>query len=132
MRIPNGRRARKTESGASAENTRPLGATWRTASRWRAPVVFSALAAGAALAAPAVASASPLPSPVAGHVYLDDNTAGSNTIAVFDRHADGSLTSLPGSPFAAGGAGTGAGPGVRGRRADRLPAGATPAGIAVS
>jgi len=67
------------------------------------------VAAGAVLAAPAVASASPLPSPVTGHVYLDDNTAGSNTIAVFDRHADGSLTRLPGSPFAAGGAGTGAG-----------------------
>ena len=109
MKIPNGRRARKTESGASAENTRPLGATWMRASRWRAPVVFSALAAGAVLAAPAVASASPLPSPVTGHVYLDDNTAGANTIAVFDRHADGSLTPLPGSPFAAGGAGTGAG-----------------------
>ena len=54
-------------------------------------------------------SASALPSPVTGHVYLDDNTAGSNTIAAFDRHADGSLTPLPGSPFAAGGAGTGAG-----------------------
>jgi 6-phosphogluconolactonase len=109
MRIPNGRRARKTESGASAESARPLGATWMTASRWRAPVVFSALAAGAVLAVPAVASASPLPSPVTGHVYLDDNTAGANTIAAFDRHADGSLTPLPGSPFAAGGAGSGAG-----------------------
>jgi hypothetical protein len=72
--------------------------------------VFSLLAAGAVLAAPAVASASPLPSPVTGHVYLDDNTVGSNTIAAFDRHADGSLTPLPGSPFAAGGErGTGAG-----------------------
>jgi hypothetical protein len=56
-----------------------------------------------------VASASPYPSPVTGHVYLDDNTAGSNTIAAFDRHANGTLTPLPGSPFAAGGAGTGAG-----------------------
>jgi hypothetical protein len=52
-----------------------------------------------------VPSASALPSPVTGHVYLDDNTAGSNTIAAFDRHADGSLTPLPGSPFAAGGVG---------------------------
>ncbi len=109
MRIPNGRRARKTGSRASAGNIRPLGATWMTASRWRAPVVFSALAAGAVLAAPAVASASPFPSPVTGHVYLDDNTAGANTIAAFDRHANGSLTPLPGSPFNAGGAGTGAG-----------------------
>jgi hypothetical protein len=67
------------------------------------------IAAGAALAAPAVASASPYPSPVTGHVYLDDNTAGSNTVAAFDRHADGSLTPVPGSPFKAGGVGTGAG-----------------------
>jgi 6-phosphogluconolactonase len=109
MKIPNGRRARKTESRASAENTRPLGATWMPASRWRIPVALGALAAGAVLAAPAVASASPFPSPVIGHVYLDDNTAGANTIAAFDRHADGSLTPLPGSPFSAGGAGTGAG-----------------------
>jgi 6-phosphogluconolactonase len=109
MKIPNGRRARKTESSASAGNSRPLGAKWMPASRWRVPVALSAIAAGVVLAAPAVASASPLPSPVTGHVYLDDNTAGANTIAAFDRHADGSLTPLPGSPFAAGGAGTGAG-----------------------
>jgi hypothetical protein len=44
---------------------------------------------------------------VAGHVYVNDNTAGVNTIAAFDRHADGTLTSVHGSPFAAGGAGTG-------------------------
>jgi 6-phosphogluconolactonase len=42
-----------------------------------------------------------------GHVYVNDNTAGVNTIAAFDRHSDGSLTPIPGSPFAAGGAGTG-------------------------
>ena len=48
-------------------------------------------------------------SPVLGHVYLDDNTAGANTIGAFDRHADGSLTPMPGSPFPAGGVGTGAG-----------------------
>ncbi len=46
---------------------------------------------------------------VVGHVYLDDNTQGTNTIGAFDRHADGSLSPLSGSPFAAGGAGTGAG-----------------------
>jgi 6-phosphogluconolactonase len=109
MKIPSGRQARKTESRASAENTRRSGARWMPASRWRVPVALSLLAAGAVLAAPAVASASPFPSPVTGHVYLDDNTAGANTIAAFDRHADGSLTPLPGSPFAAGGAGTGAG-----------------------
>ena len=42
-------------------------------------------------------------------MYLDDNTAGANTIAAFARHADGSLTALPGSPYPAGGAGLGAG-----------------------
>jgi 6-phosphogluconolactonase len=61
-----------------------------------------------------VASATPITghinfSPVVGHVYLDDNTAGTNTISGFDRHLDGSLTPLAGSPFVAGGAGTGAG-----------------------
>ena len=109
MRILNGRRARKAGLGASPEDTRPLGAKWLLASRWRVPVTLSVLAAGAVLAVPAVASASPNPSPVTGHVYLDDNTAGSNTIAAFDRHANGTLTPVPGSPFTAGGAGTGAG-----------------------
>lgn len=44
---------------------------------------------------------------VVGHVYVNDNTAGSNTIGAFDRHADGSLSPMTGSPFTAGGAGTG-------------------------
>ncbi len=48
-------------------------------------------------------------SPVVGHVYLDDNTVGVNTIGAFYRHADGSLSAMPGSPFPAGGAGTGSG-----------------------
>jgi hypothetical protein len=48
-------------------------------------------------------------SPVVGHVYLDDNTVGANTIGAFYRHADGSLSPMPGSPFPAGGAGTGSG-----------------------
>ena len=109
MRILNDRRARQAEQSASAGDARPFGARRLLASRWRVPVAFSLLAAGAVLAAPAVASASPYPSPVTGHVYLDDNTAGANTIAAFDRHANGTLTPLPGSPFAAGGAGTGAG-----------------------
>ena len=72
-------------------------------------VVLPGLLAAAAVA-PASASASPgHGSPVVGHVYLDDNTAGGNTIAGFDRHADGSLTAEAGSPFAAGGAGIGSG-----------------------
>ena len=47
--------------------------------------------------------------PVAGYIYTDDNTTTTNTIAGFARHADGSLTALPGSPFSAGGAGAGHG-----------------------
>jgi 6-phosphogluconolactonase len=109
LRILNGRRARMAGPRSSAADARPFGTRRLPASRWRVPVAFGLLAAGAVLAAPAVASASPYPSPVTGHVYLNDNTAGSNTIAAFSRHANGTLTPLPGSPFAAGGAGTGAG-----------------------
>ena len=70
---------------------------------------LAAVAAAAAVAVPASASASTQASPVVGHVYVNDNTAGTNTIGAFDRHADGTLTPEAGSPFAAGGAGTGAG-----------------------
>ena len=51
---------------------------------------------------------------VVGHAYVNDNTAGVNTVAVFDRHSDGSMTAHPGSPFAIGGAGAGAGLGSQG------------------
>jgi 6-phosphogluconolactonase len=67
-------------------------------------VVVTALAAFAAGAGPASAT----PSPVVGQVYVNDNTAAANTVAGFDRHADGSLTPISGSPFETGGAGTGA------------------------
>lgn len=75
------------------------------------PFLLGLAAAGiaAAVAAPATASASTAGSPVVGHVYVNDNTAGTNTIGAFDRHADGTLSTELGSPFAAGGAGTGAG-----------------------
>jgi 6-phosphogluconolactonase len=51
---------------------------------------------------------------VCGYVYVNDNTTGTNTVAGFVRHQDGSLTPLPGSPFPAGGAGTGSGIGSQG------------------
>jgi len=61
------------------------------------------------------ATAAPPPvSVIVGHAYVNDNAAGSNTVAAFDRHADGSLTPIPGSPFATGGAGLGAGLGSQG------------------
>src|SRR5690242_8933351 len=62
--------------------------------------------AGGALT-PALAAADP--PQAGGYVYVDDNSAGTNTIAAFARHDDGTLTALPGSPFGAGGAGTGSG-----------------------
>ena len=58
----------------------------------------------ASLTAGSVAAAG---SRVVGHVYVNNNTPGQNTVAGFDRHANGSLTTIAGSPFAAGGAGTG-------------------------
>ncbi len=70
-----------------------------------------ALAAAGVTIAAGSASAT---SDVVGHLYVNDNTARTNTIAAFDRHADGTLTPLRGSPFAAGGAGTGAGIGSQG------------------
>ena len=44
---------------------------------------------------------------VVGHVYINNNTATSNTVSALNRYANGSLSPVPGSPFAAGGAGTG-------------------------
>jgi 6-phosphogluconolactonase len=64
------------------------------------------LASACALLTAGAASAA---SGVAGHLYVNDNTGGVNTIGAFDRHADGTLTPMPGSPFAAGGVGTGKG-----------------------
>jgi hypothetical protein len=69
--------------------------------------VVAVLAGVVSMIAAVGASAAPRPSHVVGHVYVDDNTAGTNTVAGFYRHADGSLTPIPGSPFSAGGAGTG-------------------------
>lgn len=71
------------------------------------------LALAVAGAASASASASQ-PTRVVGHVYVNDNSAGVNTISAFDRHADGSLSPVPGSPFTTDGAGTGQGIGSQG------------------
>lgn len=81
----------------------------RLLTRWRAGILLLVFAAtAAAMAAPASASE------VVGHLYVNDNTTPVNTIAGFDRHADGTLTPMPGSPFATGGAGTGAAIGSQG------------------
>src|SRR5208283_4374930 len=72
-------------------------------------ILLGLVAAAATAAVPTSASASTDSSPVVGYTYVDGNTAPANTIDGFARHADGSVTPLPGSPFAAGGAGLGSG-----------------------
>lgn len=73
------------------------------------------LAIGLAETAIGAASAAPHHSaPIIGHVYVDDNTAGTNTIAAFDRHSTGLLTPHPGGPIDIGGAGSGTGLGAQG------------------
>src|SRR6266849_1668835 len=79
--------------------------------RIAAAITLLTVAAVTAVVASGSASAA---SDVVGHLYVNDNTAGTNTIAAFDRHADGTFTPLPGSPFVAGGAGTGTGIGSQG------------------
>ncbi len=72
-------------------------------------VAFGLLATAAMLAVVGGAAAKDhsQSSPVLGQIYVNDNTAGENTVGGFDRHADGTLTPLAGSPFAIGGAGPG-------------------------
>jgi 6-phosphogluconolactonase len=53
------------------------------------------------------ASAASPGSDVVGHVYVDNNSATTNSVAGFDRLADGTLSPIAGLPFATGGAGTG-------------------------
>jgi 6-phosphogluconolactonase (cycloisomerase 2 family) len=67
-------------------------------------VTFVALIA-LVLASSLTASYAALAWNVVGHVYVNDNSAPNNAIAAFDRHADGSLTPMSGSPFITGGAG---------------------------
>jgi 6-phosphogluconolactonase len=69
----------------------------------------SMLAATIGLFGAAASASASTAAPVVGYTYVDGNTATANTIDAFARHADGSVTPLAGAPFAAGGAGTGAG-----------------------
>jgi 6-phosphogluconolactonase len=73
------------------------------------PMRFAVVLALATVGAVLAASTASAASAVVGHLYVNDNTGGVNTIAGFDRHADGTLTAIPGSPFTAGGVGTGKG-----------------------
>jgi 6-phosphogluconolactonase (cycloisomerase 2 family) len=75
--------------------------------RFAALLVLTVAAAVFVVGGAAAAPGGPYASRVVGHVYVNDNTAPVNTVAGFDRHADGSLTAMSGSPFAVGGSGTG-------------------------
>jgi 6-phosphogluconolactonase len=76
----------------------------------RCAALIALASAGAGVVASSAAAKSAWNgSRVVGHVYVNENTTGVNTIGGFDRHADGSLSAMHGSPFAAGGVGTGAG-----------------------
>src|SRR5215470_5075010 len=105
------RPSRNTGPGGPVRVKSAKGEAMRFLTRRRLGPVLLALAAAAAaaVAVPASATAATDASPVVGHVYANDNTAGTNTIGAFDRHADGTLSPQAGSPFPAGGAGTGAG-----------------------
>ena len=114
MRFLNGRAAALAARPARqiARSAAAVGVTEASrlpASRRWISLAAGVVAASAVIAVPVAASAAPHGPLVIGHVYLDDNTAGTNTIAAFDRHPGGALTPEPGSPFSAGGAGTGAG-----------------------
>jgi 6-phosphogluconolactonase len=74
--------------------------------QWSRRIVAGLVALVGVAAAPAVAAAQ---SHQSGYVYVNDNTAGTNTVAGFARQVDGRLTPLAGSPFDARGAGTGSG-----------------------
>ena len=82
--------------------------------RMRTRVTSAALLAATVMASAVASGTASAASRVVGHVYVNDNTAGTNTIGAFDRHADGTLTPEAGSPFPAGGAGTGAAVGSQG------------------
>jgi hypothetical protein len=78
------------------------------------PAGGSLLAATFGLFGAAASASASTTSPVVGYTYINGNTATANTIAGFDRHADGSLTPIAGSPFTISGAGLGAGLGSQG------------------
>lgn len=74
---------------------------------FRRGVAIAAMLSISLLGTSALALGKSIPLAVAGHVYVNNNTAGHNTVSGFDRHADGTLTPIVGTPFDAGGAGLG-------------------------
>jgi 6-phosphogluconolactonase len=74
----------------------------------RVALVLGSLALLVGGSLPANADSDSARSEIVGHVYVNDNSAPANSIGAFDRHANGNLTPMTGSPFTIGGAGTGA------------------------
>jgi 6-phosphogluconolactonase len=74
----------------------------------------TALGAGPGLLAASSSAGASSESRTVGYTYVNDHTPGATSVSAFDRHADGSLTPIPGSPFPAGGVGLGAGLGSQG------------------
>jgi 6-phosphogluconolactonase len=74
---------------------------------FRRGIAFGAILAISLLAATGGTAAASGSSPVIGHLYVNNNTAGHNTVSGFNRHTDGTITPIAGTPFEAGGAGTG-------------------------
>ena len=105
---------RRTKARQSADRS-ALGVTATTSrgyhrgfvKRTRGIAVAVGVATGMSVAAVSASAAPVGPSGIVGHVYINDNTKPVNTVGGFDRHADGSLTPIPGSPFSIGGSGTG-------------------------
>jgi 6-phosphogluconolactonase (cycloisomerase 2 family) len=75
--------------------------------RFIALVVLVGVGSMVAAVGASASRAVPTSSDGVGHVYVNNNTTGVNTVAGFNRNADGSLTPIPGSPFAVGGSGAG-------------------------
>jgi 6-phosphogluconolactonase len=80
----------------------------------RAALVATTFGGVGALSAIGSNAATAAPNGPVGHVYVDDNPAGANTVSVFNRYANGALAPLAGSPIPVGGLGTGAGTGSQG------------------
>ncbi len=74
---------------------------------FRRSLAIAAMLATSLVGTSGLALATSGPSAVIGHVYVNNNTAGHNSVSGFDRHADGTLTPIAGTPFNAGGAGIG-------------------------
>ena len=78
--------------------------------RFTAALALAIVGSVIAVAGAAAGHGKPAGSPVVGQLYINNNTTGVNTVAGFDRHADGTLTALAGLAVRSRRTGSGAGP----------------------